>query len=62
MGAPAHDPKLDLVGPCHLGLENDGAVGLGMDLLALVPNFLLDVTGHILGKPKTISHRAHGVL
>jgi len=41
MGAPAHDPKLDFVGPGHLGLENDGAVILCMYLLALVPDLSL---------------------
>jgi len=31
MGTPAHDLKLDFVGPCHLRLECDGTVGLGVD-------------------------------
>ena len=55
--SPTHDPELDLVCAGNLGLENNRAVFLLMNLLRAVPDLLADVSGDFLVKADFDLHR-----
>ena len=44
---PVHNPEFDLIRASHFSLKDDRAISLKNDVLALMPDLLLDVTGDV---------------